>query len=527
MEDKRDITKAANSEDEARDLDRQIEELMEEGKPGAPKRRRSKRKRIIIGVILLALILILIKTFFLSGSSTIFADTALLSRGYIADTLSITGPVEGTDSVDVTSNIHAKITSLNVQEGDRVIAGETVLLTIDPEDLQSKYDLAKSNYDLALSDKETQTRNAQMNYDKALQDLSTAREDYNRKAVLYSTGDVSKVEFETAEAALRDAERAVGAYETEGGKVIPDEALDIKIQSAKLELEAAGKDLQNATIIAPISGTVTRVNTKVGQFADDIENSAPILTIENLDQLNMEIEVSEYSIGQVHPGQKVIITADILGDGNSESGVIESISPTGQEKSGGSSERVIPTKIRVTEESSRLMAGITARAQIILEEREDTFVVPISAVGTDASGQSVMQFVLSDASYDTAPGTELTGRIQSLPVETGIESDIDVEILEDPTLVFDVDYRPIYLTSYQPGYTDGMEVSFMMPAGGAEDAASEDSGSEAAAMETDAADAEAYAADGESGADGVYEAPASGSDAPEDLTEAALGETNG
>ena len=526
MENDKDIIKETEQPSE---IDQQIEELMEEGKPGAPKKKKLRKKKIIIAVIALAVIIFLVKNLFFGGESTVLVDAGLLSKGYIADTLSITGPVEGTDSVDVTSNIHAKITSLNVKEGDRVTAGETVLLTIDPEDLQSKYDLAKSNYDLAVSDKDTQTRNAQMNYDKAVQDLGTAREDYNRKAVLFSTGDISRVEFETAEAALHDAERAVGAYETEDGRVIPDESLDIKIQSAKLELEAAEKNLQDATIIAPITGTVTRVNTKVGQFADDIENSSPILTIENLDQLNMEIKVSEYSIGQVHPGQKVIITADILGAGNSESGVIESISPTGEEKGGGSTERVIPTKIKVTEEDSGLMAGITAKAQIILEEKEDTFVVPISAIGTDASGQSVIQMILSDAGEDTAPGTAMTGTIVSLPVETGIESDINVEILEDPMIVYDTDYQPIYLTSYQPMYTDGMEVSFMMPAGSSEDAASEDSGSETAVMETDAADAAAYAIDEESSADIVSAAAASGSDAPEAMAigTGEPGETNG
>ncbi|HIU88577.1 MAG TPA: HlyD family efflux transporter periplasmic adaptor subunit [Candidatus Avilachnospira avistercoris] len=461
--DEGDIEEKRQSPEQSSELDRQIEELMEEGKPGSPKK-KSKKKKVIIAVIAVIVILFLLKSLLLRGDSTVFVDTGFLSKGYIADTLSITGPVEGSDSVDVTSNIHAKITSLNVKEGDRVIEGETLLLTIDPEDLQSKYELAKSNYDLAVSDKDTQLRTAQMNYDKAVQDLNTAREDYNRKSVLYGTGDISKVEFETAEATLHDAERAVGAYETEGGRVIPDESLDIKIQSAKLELEAAQKDIENAAIYAPITGTVTRVNTKVGQFADDIENSAPILTIENLDELNMEIKVSEYSIGQVHPGQKVIITADILGEGNSESGVIESISPTGEEKGGGSTERVIPTKIKVTEEKSGLMAGITAKAQIILEEKDDTFVVPISAVGTDpATGQSVMQFILSDVGSDTEAGTAMTGTIATLPVETGIESDINVEILEDPTLVFDVDYKPIYLISYQPAYTDGMEVSFMMP----------------------------------------------------------------
>lgn len=474
MENDKDLKKETENADgqdasgqEEQELDQQIKELMEEGKPGSPKKKGKRKRRIIIGIVMVLILLILIKILFFSGGGTVPVDAGIISRGYIADTLSITGPVEGTDSVDVTSNIHAKITSLNVKEGDRVVAGETVLLEIDPEELQSKYDLAKSNYDLAVSDKDTQTRNAQLSYDKALQDLSTARDQYNRTKALYDTGNASRVELENAQGALNDAERALGAYEAEDGKVIPDESLDIKIQSAKLELDAALKNLENATIMAPITGTVTRVNTKVGQFADDIENSAPILTIENLDELNMEIKVSEYSIGQVHPGQKVIITADILGEGNSESGVIESISPTGEEKGGGSTERVIPTKIRVTEEDSGLMAGITARAQIILEEKEDTLVVPISAVGTDpATGQSVMQLILSDTDKDTAPGTQVTGTIQTVPVETGIESDIDVEILEDPSLVYDVDYQPIYLTSYQPAYADGMEVSFIMPEAG-------------------------------------------------------------
>ena len=464
--------KVSNEEEKSTGIDEQIKELMDEGTQGAKKKKRRKRKLLLLIPIVLILI-VAARSLLFSGSSAVYVDTTLLEKGYIADTLSITGPVEGTDSVDVTSSIHAKITSLNVKEGDRVTAGETVLLEIDPEDLQSKYELAKSNYDLAVSDKETQTRNAQLSYDKAVQDLQAAREDYNRKSVLYGTGDISKVDLEASQAALNDAERAVGSYETIDGKVVPDESLDIKIQSAGLELDAAKTDLENARIIAPITGTVTRVNTKVGQFADDIENSAPILTIENLDQLNMEIKVSEYSIGQVKPGQKVIITADILGEGNSESGVIESISPTGEEKGGGSTERVIPTKIRVTEEKSGLMAGITAKAQIILEEKDDTFVVPISAVGTDASGQSVMQFILSDAGDAAAAGTVLSGKIVTLSVETGIESDINMEILEDPTTQFDADYMPIYLTSYQPMYTDGMEVNFSMPAASGSDTAIE------------------------------------------------------
>lgn len=99
---------------------------------------------------------------------------------------------------------------------------------------------------------------------------------------------------------------------------------------------------------SPITGTVVRVNSKVGQFADKPEDEKPMFIVENLDNLEMEIAVSEYSISKVRVGQKAQIDADIL-NGKSEEGEVVSISPTGEEKGGGSSERVVPATIRIAE----------------------------------------------------------------------------------------------------------------------------------------------------------------------------------
>ena len=49
---------------------------------------------------------------------------------------------------------------------------------------------------------------------------------------------------------------------------------------------------------------MVRVNTKVGRFADTTENDVPLFVIENLDVLEMKINVSEYSIGQIKKGQE-------------------------------------------------------------------------------------------------------------------------------------------------------------------------------------------------------------------------------
>ena len=80
---------------------------------------------------------------------------------------------------------------------------------------------------------------------------------------------------------------------------MPDKSYELKVKSAQFELEQKKKDLENAEVKSPITGTVVRVNSKVGQFADKPEDEKPMFIVENLDNLEMEIAVSEYSISKV------------------------------------------------------------------------------------------------------------------------------------------------------------------------------------------------------------------------------------
>ena len=461
---------------EAEKIDAALKTLMDTGKSqnseydenlgrrkkqsGAWKKKKG-RKKILIAAVLLAAIGFAVVQAAGSREKAPVVQTSLLTKGEIRETLSITGPIEGTDSVDVTSNLHAKIIELYVKEGDRVTAGETRLLCIDTADLEKQLEIAQGNYDLAAANKKEKVKELQRGYEKAVQDFGTAQDDFNRKSQLASTGDLAAVELETAKNALEDARRAVSAYAVERGQIVPDESLDIQISNAQIALEQARDNLDSAVITAPISGTVTRVNTKVGKFADGTESERTLLTIENLDELQMEIKVSEYNIGKVQPGQPVRITADILGDSGAVQGEIVSISPTGEERGNGSTERVIPTKVRILEKDSRLIAGITAKAEIVLDEKKNTYVVPIAAVGQDADGNPAMQFVLTDPKK---PGT---GVVHIYPVETGLESDLTIEIKADP-LGADpyagAEAERRYLPVYDPALLDGAQVQVIKPA---------------------------------------------------------------
>lgn len=289
------------------------------------------------------------------------------------------------------------------------------------------------------AEKDKEARNG---YAKAIQDLNTAQANYDRTKALYDGGSVPKVDLETAENGLNDAKRERDSYTVKNGTAVADDSYRLQIEKAKYDYEKATESLEDTVLKAPIDGTVVRVNTKVGRFADKMENDAPLFVIENLDQLELEIKVSEYSIGKVALGQEAEISADIL-NGATVHGVVDSISPTGEEKGGGSTERVIPTTIRITDSDTKLIAGIAARASIVLEESENALTVPVSAV-MEKDGAAYVQ--------------ELTdGVVSWVPVTIGVEGDVEAEII--PQEGHALDENSLLIAEPGEQYPEGMAVN--------------------------------------------------------------------
>ena len=104
--------------------------------------------------------------------------------------------------------------------------------------------------------------------------------------------------------ALNDARRAMEKYTVENGRGVSDRSYGLQVENAAYELEKKQEELEKTEIKSEIDGTVVRVNSKVGQFADKVEDDKPIFSIENLDQLELEVKISEFSIGKVKEGQK-------------------------------------------------------------------------------------------------------------------------------------------------------------------------------------------------------------------------------
>ena len=436
-----------------KEVERELEAYINEPKNG--KRRRislsgavrairgqSPKKKRIEAVLAVAAAVCLAVRCTAGGSTLSQVPSMALAKGDVVSSLSLTGPVSGTDSADVVSNLHSEVLEIRVKEGDTVEKGQ-VLAVIDRTDAQKEVDIAQNAYDLAVSEYNESLRDTKIGYEKAKQDYSTASLNYERNKTLFEAGAISSAEFEAVGNALSDARRAVEGYRMENGQAVPDESYELKVKAAQFELDQKKRNLEDTEVKSPISGTVVRVNSKVGQFADKPEDEKPMFIIENLAQLEMELQISEYSVGDVSVGLPVDITADIL-NGKTVTGTITSISPTGEEKTGSAStERVVPATVSIDKADSGLIAGITARASIVTERAEDVFKVPSSAVRTG-----------EDGSRQIAVLKEGTGIVHFVSVDTGVESDLETEIIpigeeltEGMTLLLTPD-----------GLTEGMEV---------------------------------------------------------------------
>jgi RND family efflux transporter MFP subunit len=400
-------------------FDEELQNLLNEESSGNKKKKRirkkwsKKRKIITFGVVAFFGLFLAFKVLG-GGSGAMMVTVSPLNKGEVVEELSVSGPVQGTDSVEVVSNLHAEILELPMKEGDRVEKGQ-VLAVLDDKDAKKELDIAQNAYDTAVSAYQDKQLEAENGYSKAKQDYETAKANYNRTLTLFQAGSASQVELETASNTMDDAKRQMSTYTLKDGRPVANESYSLQIEKEAFEVEQKKEALENTKVTSPISGTVVRVNCKVGRFADKTDDDKPMFIINNLDVLEMKINVSEYSIGKVVIGQPVEISADIL-NGEIVKGEVTSISPTGEEKGSGSTERVIPTTIRIIDQDSRLIAGITAKAKIELNKAENVWVVPFSTVIQNPDGSMAIAVVEDN-------------KVKMIPVKTGVESDIETEIV--------------------------------------------------------------------------------------------------
>lgn len=408
-----------------------------------------KKWKILIAIVLIAVIVF--AGFKIKRNDNapkgIQVTTFPVEKGNIEQVLETTAPLTGTESIDVVSKLHYKITEINVKEGDKVTKDQ-IIARLDTESLQKDIKQLQDNvellqiqlneaknstnnsYELAKSQLDENIANKQKEYEKAVSVMNEAERKLKNVQTLFDGGIETAENVKLAQLEYDNAKREVENYNAVNGQIVATaselqnlenisdvsniESMEKNIEIAQRNIERKKEELSECNIKSGINGTVTRVNSKVGRFADDTENSKPMFVIENIDRLQMKVNVSEYDISKIKEGQKVTVSAEVLGEETVE-GVVSRISPTGEEKS-GTTERVIPIVIDITGQNDKLIAGINAKAKIHINESIDTLYVPLECIHDDGDGKYSIYRVNEE------------NKIEIIPVELGVENDVNIEI---------------------------------------------------------------------------------------------------
>jgi HlyD family secretion protein len=163
------------------------------------------------------------------------------------------------------------------------------------------------------------------------------------------------------------------------------EDLDIakaQIDQARANIESVSAKIANARITAPISGTITLYDVKIGQLAS---LGAPLISIMAKSGYEVDAGVSETDIGKITLGNTVTMTLDAF-PGEVFSGRVFYIAPSETNTSGVVSYQV---KISFDKEDPRLKSGLTANIEIDTLHKDNILVLPQYAILENDNGTFV------------------------------------------------------------------------------------------------------------------------------------------
>jgi HlyD family secretion protein len=204
----------------------------------------------------------------------------------------------------------------------------------------------------------------------------------------------ANAQYENAQAQLN--ELLNGPSESELRKA------DIDVESAQLELDEARRELEQTVLVAPFDGLVAEENLTVGELPSGGEDNTAAITLIDLSTYIVDLSVDETDIINLALGQTVNLDIQALGDTPVTGRITRlDIAPT-------ISGQLVTYTTQVTLDPVEfpLRPGMSATAEISLQQLEDVITVPNRFIQTDATtGQATVTVEIAPGSYAPVPVT--------------------------------------------------------------------------------------------------------------------------
>jgi len=406
--------------------------------PKVARKRRSTRKRqIIIGVVGFLVLWLIVSILLSKREKPIPVTTEKAVRKTILQTVSATGKVQPETEVKISPEVAGEIIELPVADGMGIKKGD-LLVKIKPD----SYKALLEQQEAAISAAKATNLQQKATMLKCEQDLKRAEDMYAKKTI-------SIQEYNNAQAA---SDVAKNTYESSLHE----------IERAQAGSSQARDQLSKTTVYSPINGTVTILNSKLGEriVATGQFAGTEVMRVADLSRMQAVIDVNENDVPNVKIGDKANVKIDAYGDRKFK-GTVAQIGNTGKTTGSGTQEEVtnFEVKINLEREDVLLRPGLSCTADIETNMVKDAVAVPMQAVtirtgDSNLSPEEIEKKKLKSAARDKGDNNadyvnerqekaaqreereKLTkvvflkkgGKAQSVKVTTGISDDTYMEI---------------------------------------------------------------------------------------------------
>ena len=471
----------------------------------------SRKKKIIIGasalVVLLAVILIAI---FATRKDVPEVQVVKLEvKPELRSTVVSSGEVRPIQFQNITSEVQGRIEEIFVQEGQLVQKGSP-LVRLDPNQLESSTDaqlaaLQTAQNDIRSTESQVSAANnqlaqaqqqlniAQVAVDNARQGVVTAQTEVDRAEVevnaanrelrraeqLLESGVIARSEFDSARdrvenarvnlntakarlesqrISIRDATARVNQQQIavrDARRAVDTANINVRSSQSRADQQAAvlrgQRNQRDKTLqIAPISGVIAEIPSRVGTFAVAGLSTTPLMTIADMSTINVEVKVDETEIDRVSVGQPAKIKVDAFGDAEIEGEVTQKtpLAVGKSQTSGGLSTNinvqeakefrvVIQLKNLPEELQNGLRPGMSATATITTQTAQNVIAVPLQAVveKRPEAGASPSPSPQGNGPEPADRPKPIKGvyvlednKVKFVEVETGITGESDIQI---------------------------------------------------------------------------------------------------
>jgi membrane fusion protein, multidrug efflux system len=250
-------------------------------------------------------------------------------------TVPIAGTLAPVHSVDVFPKVGGKVVAVYAGLGDRVTQGDA-LASVESTEYQIQ--ARQADVGLAMADQAVEV--AERGFDR----LSTVRE-------RSESFGISEQTFETAQ------------IEVEGTRT--------QAEQARLQRQLAHKMVDNATMRAPVTGVISKVNALLGSM---VGNEYPAFHIDDTSWLVVRCEVGDLDLPQLAAGQLVRLWTDTMPDVVLD-GTVTAVAPTLDAWT-----RRAPVEIEVPNPDGLVTGNLFARGEIVVSEDPAALVLPLEVV---------------------------------------------------------------------------------------------------------------------------------------------------